>query len=180
MVVHGRQGVRERVLALVVCLVLITIAAAPASSTLSLSLTKFQRSQKTLNETITIGESEAVRSASSNVEGGPLQLCSEKPLTGYFRNGFCETGPSDKGTHTVCAVVDDTFLRFTEERGNDLRSPRPEYQFPGLVSGDRWCLCVLRWKEAYHAGIRVKVITEASHIKSLDFVSLETLRESSG
>lgn len=102
-----------------------------------------------------------------NVFGEPLIPCSFDPMTGFFRNGCCETGPQDLGTYTVCAVVTEAFLDYSRSRGNDLITPRPEFDFPGLKPGDRWCLCVLRWVEAYHAGYAPPVVLEATHEKSL-------------
>lgn len=110
-----------------------------------------------------------------NVFGEDLILCSEAPLTGYYRNGCCETGPEDLGTHTVCAVMTEEFLRFSIMRGNDLITPRPEWSFPGLVPGDRWCLCASRWIEAYQAGFAPFVILEATHEKTLDWIPLTEL-----
>ena len=112
---------------------------------------------------------------SRNVFGEPLIPCSLDPLTGFFRNGCCETGPQDLGTHTVCAVVTAEFLDFSKSRGNDLITPRPEYQFPGLKPGDNWCLCVMRWVEAKKAGVAPLVVLEATHEASLQVVSLEEL-----
>ena len=86
-----------------------------------------------------------------NVLGGTLALCSEDPVTGFYRTGCCETGPQDHGVHTVCAVMTDEFLKFSQNRGNDLSTPRPEFGFAGLRAGDRWCLCAARWLEAYQA-----------------------------
>jgi uncharacterized protein len=111
----------------------------------------------------------------NNVFGEKLISCSTEPLTGFYRNGCCETGPDDLGTHTVCAVMTKEFLEFSLGRGNDLITPRPEYAFPGLVPGDKWCLCASRWAEAYKAGIAPKLVLEASHEKTLDYVSLEEL-----
>ncbi|MEM9337698.1 MAG: DUF2237 domain-containing protein [Bacteroidota bacterium] len=112
-----------------------------------------------------------------NVFGEALIVCSTDPLTGFFRDGCCNTGPSDTGTHTVCAVMTPEFLDFTKEQGNDLSTPLPHYQFPGLKPGDKWCLCVNRWKEALLAGVAPKVILEATHEKALDFVTMEQLIE---
>lgn len=112
-----------------------------------------------------------------NVLGTPLLTCSTTPLTGFSRNGCCETGPQDTGSHTVCAVMTAAFLAFSRERGNDLSTPRPEYRFPGLTPGDRWCLCVSRWKEAYDEGVAPPVILDASHAKALGVVTLDALRE---
>jgi uncharacterized protein (DUF2237 family) len=112
---------------------------------------------------------------SKNVFGEPLISCGLDPITGFFRNGCCETGPQDLGTHTVCALVTDEFLKFSKGRGNDLTTPRPEYVFPGLNPGDRWCLCVLRWLEAFHAGVAPPVILEATNEASLEYVSLDIL-----
>lgn len=112
---------------------------------------------------------------SKNVFGEPLIPCSLNPLTGFFRNGCCETGPQDLGTHTVCAVVTAEFLEFSKSRGNDLMTPRPEYLFPGLRPGDNWCLCVMRWVEAKNAGVAPLVVLEATNEASLQFVSLDEL-----
>ena len=111
-----------------------------------------------------------------NVLGGPLQACGRDPLTGFYRDGCCETGPDDVGTHVVCAVMTAEFLAFTQRRGNDLSTPRPNYRFPGLAPGDRWCLCVSRWREALAAGLAPPVVLEATHAKALDVVSLDDLR----
>ncbi|GAB2606572.1 DUF2237 family protein [Belliella aquatica] len=112
-----------------------------------------------------------------NVFGEELMLCSSDPLTGYYRNGCCETGEDDLGTHTVCAVMSDEFLRFSYNRGNDLITPRPEYAFSGLKAGDKWCLCASRWMEAYAAGCAPKVILEACNEKTLQYISLKELVE---
>lgn len=110
-----------------------------------------------------------------NILGTKLAACSHSPLTGFTRNGCCETGPMDHGTHTVCAIVTEDFLSFTKSRGNDLTRPMPHYQFPGLVAGDRWCLCVSRWLEAYRAGCAPLIVPEATHENTLKYVPLETL-----
>lgn len=112
-----------------------------------------------------------------NVLGTPLQPCSVSPLTGYFRDGCCRTDPSDRGLHVVCAVMTAEFLRFSKQAGNDLSTPRPEFGFPGLQPGDRWCLCADRWKEAYIAGKAPRVVLEATHLNALGVVTLEQLRE---
>lgn len=110
-----------------------------------------------------------------NVFGEDLIVCSTAPLTGYFRNGCCETGPEDLGTHTVRAIVTEEFLKFSKARGNDLITPRPEWAFPGLKAGDRWCLCASRWIEAYRAGVAPYVVLEATHEKTLEWIPLEEL-----
>lgn len=97
-------------------------------------------------------------------------------MTGFFRNGYCQTGPEDRGLHTVCAVMTDAFLEFSYNQGNDLVTASPEWDFPGLNEGDRWCLCVLRWKEAFDAGVAPPVVLEASHISTLEFVDLDDLK----
>ena len=112
----------------------------------------------------------------ANVLGEPLQECGRDPLTGFYRDGCCETGPDDVGTHVVCAVMTAEFLAFTKGRGNDLSTPRPSLRFPGLAPGDRWCLCVSRWKEALDAGAAPPVVLEATHRRALDVVSLDDLR----
>jgi uncharacterized protein len=113
---------------------------------------------------------------SRNVLGTALVACSYSPLTGFFRDGCCETGPEDAGTHVVCARVTQEFLEFSLMRGNDLTTPRPEYRFHGLKPGDRWCLCATRWREAYQAGVAPPVALDATHEKVLEFVSLDALK----
>jgi len=110
-----------------------------------------------------------------NVFGEPLITCSTEPLTGFYRDGCCETGPQDLGSHTVCAQVTAEFLDFSKSRGNDLVTARPEYNFPGLKPGDFWCLCASRWYEAYQAGKAPKVKLEACHENALNVVPLKTL-----
>lgn len=112
-----------------------------------------------------------------NVLNGPLQSCSSEPVTGFYRNGCCDTGAGDVGIHVLCAEMTAEFLAFSVSRGNDLVTPVPHFGFPGLRPGDRWCLCVERWKEAYEAGVAPPVILEATHMSALEFVSLEELRE---
>mgnify|MGYP003348939707 FL=1 len=111
-----------------------------------------------------------------NVLGTPLQACSYDPLTGYFRDGCCNTATEDAGSHLICARVTDEFLQFSLEVGNDLSTPRPEYRFKGLKAGDRWCLCALRWKEALIAGVAPPVVLECTHERALSFVTLEQLQ----
>ena len=112
-----------------------------------------------------------------NVLGSPLQACSFDPLTGFFRDGCCNTDAQGQGTHVVCAKVTEEFLTYSLNRGNDLVTPQPEYRFRGLTPGDRWCLCVNRWLEAVQAGVAVPVVLEATHEKALERVSLEQLRQ---
>ena len=112
-----------------------------------------------------------------NVLGSDLQTCSRDPMTGFYRNGCCDTGRDDAGLHLVCAVMTDEFLAFSKDRGNDLSTPIPAFEFPGLKAGDRWCLCVERWKEAYAAGMAPKVVLEATHMSTIEFVDLEVLQE---
>jgi uncharacterized protein (DUF2237 family) len=111
-----------------------------------------------------------------NVLGEPLEPCCFAPITGFERNGFCTTGPEDFGVHTVCAQMTKEFLAFSKARGNDLGTPVPEYRFPGLKAGSRWCLCAARWKEAYDAGVAPPVILSATHEATLDHVPLAALR----
>ena len=111
-----------------------------------------------------------------NVFGGPLRPCGTDPLTGFYRSGCCHTGPEDLGCHTVCAELTDTFLAFSRERGNDLSTPRPEFGFPGLKPGDRWCLCVARWQEAFEAGVPPPVVLTATHEATLEYAALEDLQ----
>lgn len=110
-----------------------------------------------------------------NVFGEPLEICCIAPMTGYFRDGLCRTITEDTGTHTVCAVMTNDFLRFSASRGNDLISPMPYFQFPGLKEGDKWCLCVSRWIEAEKAGKAPSLVLEATHEKTLEYAPLEML-----
>jgi hypothetical protein len=114
---------------------------------------------------------------SVNVFGQSLSLCCNSPKTGFYRDGFCNTGNSDFGTHVVCAEMTQEFLEFSKFKGNDLTTPNSNYSFPGLKPGDKWCLCVLRWKEAYDAGRAPKVYLEATHDKALKYVTIEQLIE---
>jgi uncharacterized protein (DUF2237 family) len=112
----------------------------------------------------------------TNVLGTALKCCCKNPLTGYYRDGYCRTGPGDHGLHTVCAVMTEEFLVFSRARGNDLTTPVPEYDFPGLVAGDKWCLCVSRWVEALEAGCAPQVDLEATHSSAVEFVDLADLK----
>ena len=114
---------------------------------------------------------------SLNVFGQPLMLCCNAPKTGFYRDGFCNTGSNDVGTHVICAEMTAEFLSFTKSKGNDLSTPNPFYDFPGLKPGDFWCLCAIRWKEAYDADAAPKVKLESTHEKALDFVTIEQLIE---
>ena len=116
---------------------------------------------------------------SHNVLGKELQLCCTSPMTGFFRNGKCDTSPQDYGVHVVCARMTDEFLKFTKAQGNDLSTPIPAYNFPGLKDGDCWCLCAARWKEALDVGFAPPVVLEATHEAVLDYVPLEVLQEHS-
>jgi len=110
-----------------------------------------------------------------NILGTDLKCCGTKPMTGYFRDGFCRTTETDRGRHVVACIVNEKFLHFTRQMGNDLSSPNPMYNFPGLKAGDKWCVCALRWKEAFDAGCAPEVILEATHEKSLEYVNLNDL-----
>jgi hypothetical protein len=114
-------------------------------------------------------------SGATNVLGGPLAECGTDPVTGFYRDGCCHTGPDDIGVHTVCAVITEPFLEFTASRGNDLATPRPEFGFAGLKPGDCWCLCAARWLEAFEAGCAPKVRLRATHARTLDIVGLDAL-----
>ena len=109
--------------------------------------------------------------------GGELIACSNRPLTGFFRNGCCETSSEDLGMHTVCAVMTAEFLEFSASVGNDLTTPHPEFHFPGLKPGDRWCLCAPRWKEALDAGVAPPVVLEATHEETLAITPLGVLKD---
>jgi uncharacterized protein (DUF2237 family) len=110
-----------------------------------------------------------------NVLGTPLRTCGRDPLTGFYRNGRCDTGRDDEGLHLVCTRVTAEFLEFSAAHGNDLSTPSPEWGFPGLRPGDRWCVCVRRWKEAMEAGAAAPVVLESTHVSALEFVSIEEL-----
>ena len=114
------------------------------------------------------------RQPSRNVLGGVLDICSTKPMTGFFRNGCCDTSAEDVGSHTVCVVMTAEFLAFSKAAGNDLSTPRPEFGFDGLQPGDRWCLCAPRWKEALDAGMAPPLVLEATHEETLAIVPLGT------
>ena len=117
-----------------------------------------------------------MKAPSLNVLGGPLEPCSHAPKTGFYRDGCCNTGDDDYGRHTVCVVVTADFLQFSKLCGNDLTTPMPQYGFPGLKPGDRWCLCAARWKEAFDAGLAPQVDLAATHVATLDIVPLEDLQ----
>ncbi|RME97529.1 MAG: DUF2237 domain-containing protein [Bacteroidetes bacterium] len=112
---------------------------------------------------------------SLNVFGQPLEACSLTPLTGFYRDGCCATGPQDTGRHVICAIMTEEFLQFSLGRGNDLITPQPAYRFPGLQAGDRWCLCALRWREALEAKVAPPVILESTHAAALRYVSMDDL-----
>ena len=112
----------------------------------------------------------------TNVLGQAIECCCRSPRTGFYRDGYCRTGPGDVGLHTVCAVMTREFLEFSQQSGNDLSTPRPEHDFPGLQPGDRWCLCVTRWAEALNMGAAPPVVLEATHLSALEFVTLEDLK----
>lgn len=112
----------------------------------------------------------------SNVLGRPLQPCCLDPTTGYGRDGYCRMVQGDLGMHVVCAVMTEDFLEFSFDQGNDLSTPNPDYDFPGLSPGDRWCLCAIRWRDAFQAGVAPLVDLQATHISALEFISLEDLQ----
>ena len=111
-----------------------------------------------------------------NVLGGPIRSCSTDPVTGFYRDGSCQTGPEDPGCHAVCAEMTEEFLEFSMAQGNDLCTPHPEYGFPGLNPGDRWCLCAARWQEAFEAGVAPPIVLSATHESALEYVALEDLQ----
>jgi len=114
--------------------------------------------------------------AQKNVFGEEISSCSEAPLTGFYRNGCCDTGPEDAGSHTVCAVMTDEFLAFSKQAGNDLSTPIPEFGFAGLKAGDRWCLCAARWQQALDAGAAPRVVLSATNEAALEIVSIDDLK----
>ncbi|RAP36101.1 DUF2237 domain-containing protein [Candidatus Marinamargulisbacteria bacterium SCGC AAA071-K20] len=111
-----------------------------------------------------------------NVLGNPLRACCMQPVTGFTRTGFCELHPEDQGLHTICIVISDDFLKFSKSSGNDLSTPVPGYQFPGLKEGDKWCLCATRWKDAYDAGVAPKIVISATHESVLEIVDVSILK----
>lgn len=111
-----------------------------------------------------------------NVLGSDLEVCCIDPMTGFYRNGCCDTGPGDFGVHAVCAEMTAEFLEFSAQQGNDLSTPQPSIGFRGLVPGDRWCLCASRWQEAYEAGVAPRVLLEATHVAALEWVDADGLR----
>lgn len=117
-----------------------------------------------------------VKTGEKNVLGTHLKIAGTNPLTGFYRDGFCSTGESDTGTHVIAATLTDEFLQFTKLQGNDLMTPIPQFNFPGLKAGDCWCLCASRWKEAYDAGVAPPVNLDATHEKALEFATLQQLK----
>jgi uncharacterized protein (DUF2237 family) len=111
-----------------------------------------------------------------NVLGTELKVCCTDPMTGFYRDGYCKTGTEDRGSHTICIYATTEFLAFSKSRGNDLSTPRPEFNFPGLIEGDKWCLVAARWQEAFEARAAPRVVLEATHEAALQFVSLEDLK----
>jgi len=122
------------------------------------------------------GRRQPGRAPSLNVLGGPLENCSIKPMTGFYRNGCCDTGAEDGGSHTVCIVATAAFLEFSKSAGNDLSTPMAEFGFPGLKPGDRWCLCAPRWAEALEAGKAPRIVLRATHQGALDYCALADLK----
>lgn len=112
-----------------------------------------------------------------NVLGGVLKKCCDSPKTGFYRNGFCQTGPSDQGTHVACATVTKEFLEYSRSKGNDLITPKPQWNFPGLKPGDKWCLCALRYLEAKAAGVAPKLDLEATHEKMLEYMNSKEIKK---
>jgi len=112
-----------------------------------------------------------------NIFNEPLEACSFDPVTGFFRSGCCETSEQDTGSHTVCAIMTEEFLKFSKSKGNDLSTAVPAFDFPGLNSGDRWCLCAARWLEAYEAGSAPSIIARATHRRALEIIPMEAMKE---
>ena len=121
-------------------------------------------------------KAEGLPQSQQNVFGEPIELCCNDPLTGFYRDGHCNTGPTDVGTHTVCALMTDEFLQYSAAAGNDLSTPRPEFGFPGLVAGNRWCLCAMRWEQAHRAGKAPKLYLKATNLVTLRAIPLEILK----
>ena len=112
-----------------------------------------------------------------NIFNEPLEACSFDPVTGFFRSGCCETSEQDTGSHTVCAIMTEEFLKFSKSKGNDLSTPVPAFDFPGLNSGDRWCLCAARWLEAFEEGSAPSIIARATHRRALEIIPMEAMKE---
>ena len=112
-----------------------------------------------------------------NIFNEPLEACSFDPVTGFFRSGCCETSEQDTGSHTVCAIMTEEFLKFSKSKGNDLSTPVPAFDFPGLKTGDRWCLCAARWLEAYEAGSAPSIIAKATHRRAIETIPMEVIKE---
>ena len=127
----------------------------------------------------TVSRNEGFENHDKNILENSMTMCSDiqGKVTGFYRDGYCSTGPTDTGTHVVCAVVDDAFLQFTKSRGNDLITPQSP-SFPGLVAGDSWCLCALRWMEAYRAGKAPKIVAESTNVKALNYIPKDVLEKS--
>src|SRR5690554_1062855 len=117
-----------------------------------------------------------VKHESLNVYGEPLETCSNDPVTGFFRDGCCNTSQDDMGIHTVCVQLNDAFLEFSKRNGNDLTTPHPEFNFPGLQAGDRWCLCATRWLQAYKAGMAPKLYMRRTHFRTMEVVDIKVLK----
>lgn len=118
-----------------------------------------------------------IKHPSLNVYEEPLEDCCDNPVTGFFRDGCCNTADEDLGMHTVCVELTDEFLTFSQRMGNDLITPRPEFEFPGLKAGDRWCLCASRWLQAHQAGVAPKVHIRSTHLRTLEIVDIQLLRQ---
>lgn len=121
-------------------------------------------------------KAEGLPESQQNVFGEPIALCCSDPVTGFYRDGHCNTGPNDLGTHTVCALMTDEFLTYSASAGNDLTTPRPEFNFPGLVEGNRWCLCALRWEQAHRVGKAPRIYLRATNIVTLRAIPLDVLK----
>ena len=143
---------------------------------LGLSIGSMLYSYYSNNENFFIGGDSPNENNVKNILGTKLKVCCDTPnkVTGYYRDGYCNTGPTDSGTHIVCAIVDDRFLQFTKSKGNDLITPHPP-SFNGLKAGDKWCLCILRWIEAYKADKAPKIIAESTHEMALKYISKDIL-----
>jgi|TARA_B000000475_G_scaffold271160_1_gene268255 uncharacterized protein (DUF2237 family) len=112
-----------------------------------------------------------------NIKKMPIEPCSLEPLTGFYRNGCCDTGENDRGIHTVCVILTEEFLEFSKNVGNDLSTPIPEYDFPGLLPGQKWCLCANRWLEAYNSGLAPPIIAESTNIKTLEIIDIDIINQ---
>jgi uncharacterized protein len=147
------------------------------TASMAFAQAKIVKKKKVASPNACLAMPSTTESVSKNVLGTQLQSCCTTTMTGFYRNGRCETGPNDAGVHVVCAQVTDAFLQYSKSQGNDLMTPFPAYGFAGLKAGDKWCLCASRWREAYEAGVAPPIFLESTHENALMFVTLDALKK---